>query len=749
MPVPRFPENRAKLLQNLKEYMNNFFTALEDIDPGRTGMFGGKICSLAYLQKTGFVIPASYGLDTGIFKSFLKKTGLGRIIDDILKPKSLDEMRWEEIWDISLRIRNVFVKTRLPLEMQSMGKEAVRLLVNAPALAVRSSAPGEDAGATSFAGLHESHVPVQGSRHVRDAIVRVWSSLWSDRALLYRREIGLDPLKSSMAVLVQECVEGEYSGVAFTIDPTDETRMVIESVPGLNAALVDGSTPPARWVLERKSGRVMGHDPGPWDMDKDPLPDRSGLERIREMALRSEECFGRPQDVEWTMSKGVLYCLQSRPVTTAADKSASLHQADKRPWYLSLHRSFENLQNLRREIEEELLPALERKSLELSRIDVTAMDNAELAQEVTSRHMEMRRWRDIYYAKFIPMAHGVRLLGMLYNDALRPDDPFAFTALLAGTELEAMSRNRLLEAMAQEAGNRPELMRQLEAGDDWRNDPANAAFINLFDEFYTKHGSLMCSSAWCTEGEHGLISLILEMAGRQSVKAAYSLKKKAPSAEQQFFDAFSEERLDFARQVLELARASHAIRDNDNMAMGRLQVELVRAVDEGRQRVLKNNDPIIVLSLKDIPEEYLDVASPTGKSSYGSTALDQEQNNVFKGHPAGPGVAHGPARVVMQPSDLFAFRQGDVLVCEAMDPGMSFVVPLAAAIVEARGGMLVHGAIIAREYGLPCVTGLSRTIRFIKNGDLLMVDGYKGTVTREQSQDSEKYDQISQSTGKP
>jgi len=57
--------------------------------------------------------------------------------------------------------------------------------------------------------------------------------------------------------------------------------------------------------------------------------------------------------------------------------------------------------------------------------------------------------------------------------------------------------------------------------------------------------------------------------------------------------------------------------------------------------------------------------------------------------------------VVLTSDDLFEFKAGEILVCTAIDPNMTFVVPLAAAIVECRGGMLIHGAIIAREYGIP------------------------------------------------
>jgi pyruvate,water dikinase len=59
---------------------------------------------------------------------------------------------------------------------------------------------------------------------------------------------------------------------------------------------------------------------------------------------------------------------------------------------------------------------------------------------------------------------------------------------------------------------------------------------------------------------------------------------------------------------------------------------------------------------------------------------------------------------------------------------MTFVVPLAAGIVERRGGMLIHGAIIAREYGIPCVTGIPDATRLICSGDRLTVDGYLGLV---------------------
>jgi pyruvate,water dikinase len=85
--------------------------------------------------------------------------------------------------------------------------------------------------------------------------------------------------------------------------------------------------------------------------------------------------------------------------------------------------------------------------------------------------------------------------------------------------------------------------------------------------------------------------------------------------------------------------------------------------------------------------------------------------------------------VIRHHAELADFKHGEVLVCDAVDPNMTFVVPLASAVVERRGGMLIHGAIIAREYGLPCVTGVPDATALIETGNHITVDGYLGIVT--------------------
>ena len=87
-----------------------------------------------------------------------------------------------------------------------------------------------------------------------------------------------------------------------------------------------------------------------------------------------------------------------------------------------------------------------------------------------------------------------------------------------------------------------------------------------------------------------------------------------------------------------------------------------------------------------------------------------------------------PASGVLEEAASLILK-GEVLVCDAIDPNMTFILPLAGGIIERRGGMLIHGAIIAREYGIACVTGVPNAVDRIKTGDTVTVDGYLGIVT--------------------
>ena len=181
--------------------------------------------------------------------------------------------------------------------------------------------------------------------------------------------------------------------------------------------------------------------------------------------------------------------------------------------------------------------------------------------------------------------------------------------------------------------------------------------------------------------------------------------------------------------MLDLARNSYQLRDDDNIYLGRIEAQLLAAVQEAKRRLGTQTGGPGDKVLRDVLEKVDFGTESKSTSPTRKPRIGRLQARQLTGQPAGPGISKGNARVIRNHSDLAKFKHGEVLVCDAVDPNITFVVPLASAVVERRGGMLIHGAIIAREYGLPCITGVPDATRLIQTGDNITVDGYLGIVT--------------------
>jgi rifampicin phosphotransferase len=703
-----------------------------DIDERVAASVGGKAVALARMARAGIAVPPFLAVTTAAYQAFLDTAGLRARILGELDRKDFADMRWEEMWDVALRIRNLFLTTSLPEELRAALAEPVAARFERAAAVVRSSAPGEDSAGASFAGLHESYVNVRGVETILEHVKLVWASLWSDGALLYRRELGLDPRRSTMAVVVQEIVAGERSGVAFSRHPEDAARALVEAVHGLNQGLVDGVVEPDRWTLDRSDGTVLEHRaaerremvtaasdgvhlvPLPDELCRVPPLAPHELPLVFGLSRNAEAHFAAPQDVEWTLRRDELYALQSRPITTLAGGSG-----DGRATYLSLRRSFDNLRRLRLRIEDEDLPALVVEADRLSEARLQSLDDDALFAALLERKAAHNRAVDLYVEDFIPFAHGVRLFGRAYNDALHPEDPFEFTDLLTATPMLSLRRNAALERLAG----------SLRAGD---GPGAGHELDKYLEEFGGPGGE-------GAGGREEVLAVARRLAARPA--AAAPTRVGQGELERRFLEAYAEADRERAAELLELGRASWRLRDDDNLYLGRLETLLTAAIEEACRRGLHVGDelaprPVTLPSPLAPPESGGATASPlpapappaSARPATPGTAGIRRQARQVVGQPAGPGLAVGTARVVAGREDLLAFEDGEILVCDAIQPEMTFVVPLAAGIVERRGGMLIHGAIIAREYGLPCVTGVPGATQLIHTGDRVTVDGYLGIV---------------------
>lgn len=700
---------------------------LEEISPSMSGLVGGKTVALAKLHHLGYPIPQSLAISTMAYQEYLQETGLGVKILMELGRKDFQEMRWEELWDAALRIRNLFLTTPIPSGLQKELAETLEKKFYGRPLVVRSSSPCEDSSGESFAGLHDSFVNVQGKGQLLQAVRKVWASLWSDRALLYRQELGLDIETSAMGVLVQELVVGEKSGVAFSRSPTNREQVAVEAVWGLNQGLVDGSIEPDFWALDRRGENILELRPASRELKMTPAEDgliamplpedqlkatpitEEEVIRVAQSTLALEKALGEPQDVEWTLVGNELVILQSRPITNGRQGDAG----DPRGWYLSLHRSLENLKSLQRKIEEKIIPGMENDAKSFAGIDLQPLSDEELADEIKRRREVLSHWESVYRSECIPMAHGVRLFGEFYNDALRPSNPFEFVELLRGESFLAIERNQKLAALSQMVLNDSTLVNILEETPD-------ALPAQLSDDILELAESNGLSI-------HQVTRLVSEMAR----KAFLPEVKSNEALQKAYLDNFKGQNLKKAREILDIGRASYRLRDDDNISLGKINHELARAEREGRRRLDKNTESFLKPLLKENTDEDAVVGPSVPKEPF-EVAKNGKRESLrvrqLQGQPASPGLATAKARVVRSKDDLEAFGAGEILVCDAIDPTMTFVVPLAAGIIERRGGMLIHGAIIAREYGIPCVTGIADATLIIENGDRITLDGYLGIV---------------------
>jgi len=692
-----------------------FFIHIDDISEANRKFAGDKAFNIALLKQSGVNVPASVALKTSACKDYLHSSGMDTFILRELKRKSLNDYRWEELWDISLRIKNAFIRHEMPTNMQNKISAYIKDSFGDKPLAVRSSAPGEDGQNSSFAGLHESYINLTDTKEILKHIRLVWASLWSVSALLYRRQLEIDIFKSSMAVLIQEVICGECSGVAFSKSPDNSQCVAVEAVYGLNQGLVDGTVEPDHWNIDRKTIRICDFFPASAHnkivipakdqiIVEDISPNTKSLPPLNteqvimlaDEALRQEKYFGHPRDLEWTFQDGKLFILQSRPIT-----SPDNHTDFK--YYDNLLLSFEQLKKIRIKLENEILPGMLKTGNEWKQKNIKDIDESDLLDCLVERGKEYRHWLKAYDEYCIPFAHGVRLFGEIYNSKLNPEDPYEFVDLLRTGELLSLKRNQKIFDLSRS------LLVQ-------HND---VEILNTIEEIF---GYKYKDMSEVPDKLLNLIETYTDVAKPEYCKN---------TMEELFINSFADEQKTSAEELLDLGKASYRIRDDDNIYLDGVKRGLESIIKEASRRISAdcfNEEQKTVVEKElavGIPELHSPNINNNDKPLYDETIKFRQ----LVGQPAGKGIAKGYARVINKFDDLFAFKKDEVLVCDAVEPEMTIVAPLASAVIERRGGMLIHGAIIAREYGLPCVTGVPEATKKIKDGDLLSVDGWLGIIT--------------------
>ncbi|HEY2320722.1 MAG TPA: PEP/pyruvate-binding domain-containing protein [Solirubrobacteraceae bacterium] len=270
---------------------------LEELQAADARTFGGKSASLGELLGAGIPVPPGFAISTAVS---------GEMTDALHR-------------DIAARYA-------------AMGEGA--------AVAVRSSALGEDSAEATFAGQQDTYLWVRGADAVCEAVQKCWASLHNPEAVAYRERFGIE--NPAMGVTIQLMVDAATSGVMFTCNPLsgDRSMVAINASWGLGLSVVGGEVTPDDYLVSKVTGEIVRETisdkhiqyvSGPAGAQRvevdearrrEPSLNHAAIARLIEVGRSVERHFGAPQDIEWAFDRDdELFVLQSRPVTALAKKT--------------------------------------------------------------------------------------------------------------------------------------------------------------------------------------------------------------------------------------------------------------------------------------------------------------------------------------------------------------------------------------------------------------------------------------------
>lgn len=296
---------------------------------------GGKAANLAWLTREGLPVPRWWVVDTEAFRRLLDSNALRPFIEGELRILHRATGN-TDIEGVAARIRERILAATLPPELE----QALGALAEAHDgyWAVRSSVQGEDAEGASFAGQMDSYLFQRGIDALRQSVLQVAASAFNTRALLYRKARGIPLTDIRTAVILQEMVDGEVSGVMFTAHPVTGSRRhaLISAAWGVGEGIVAGicntdeftvglfDDTIQRTLADKDVAVVFAQGAGRGTVEvevsaslrhESTLSDAQVL-ALRDMGRRIARLRRFPQDIEWTLRGGAIHILQTRPVTS-------------------------------------------------------------------------------------------------------------------------------------------------------------------------------------------------------------------------------------------------------------------------------------------------------------------------------------------------------------------------------------------------------------------------------------------------
>jgi len=364
----RKPHKIIQKMQQKKEmnFADKYIKWFSELNKGDIKIAGGKGANLGEIFNNDFPVPPGFVVTSNAFEVFVEgiKEQIKNVILDIdfedtaeleKKTKEIRELiigqeMSEELKEEILEAYHILGAEKI--DEQRISEDALNILKNSQEpvfVSVRSSATTEDLSDASFAGQHDSFLNVKGNFDLIEHVKRCFASLYNARALYYRNKKGFSEEGALLAVVVQKMVDSDKSGVIFSKDPiTLKDNVIIEAVFGLGEGIVSGKIHPDNYIVKapndmdlevskikvsEKKIAIVRTSAGSnqivklsSDKSKEQVLTKGQVLEIASYAVKLEEHYQKPQDIEFGIEANKVYILQSRPITTlkAGEKQEEL-----------------------------------------------------------------------------------------------------------------------------------------------------------------------------------------------------------------------------------------------------------------------------------------------------------------------------------------------------------------------------------------------------------------------------------------
>lgn len=647
---------------------------------------GGKAKSLVTLVRSNFAVPKGFVITAKMQKEFFERNEIFELVK--AEEINLNSNDFGEFSSAAKRIRKAIVSAKFSIdEMNIINGALEKLKSDLPSdslYAVRSSAGIEDGAVDSWAGQFDSFLEVQ-EEDIPNYIKLCWASMFGLRAIKYGMKSLLSNHEFPFSVIVQEMINGDYSGIAFSVNPNDsnENHIRIEAVAGTGESAVGGQETPYSVVMGKDDGVIIKRTFG--SQGRIELVKPSILKRLMEEVKRIEKTFEIPVDVEWTVRDSNIYILQARPITT--NKENSTKGTGNLPDILDYELTFK-VSGLGFMFADLLCRGFGYLH------PLFICSNSEFLQYFTNERME-------YAARY-----GHRWLSS-ENGFIEYRKQF--------TDFHKKNYKKLVKIV-----------------NDELNENSVNDFFNLVYEyfvFYSKMDFQFTNLTYLYADENPIIAENLRRIAEFKDIARVWVNFVSIDDDcllNQLMTKISE-RFNISSNNLELYKITEII-----SLFSEKQVKEEVLKERFENSLAYTDGYTIKYAWGKEAEEFVAQVKEVYEAQATADIIGQVANKEDERYVIGK-----VACINVDYSNLEAMEQniaqmdvGAILISEFTAPELMAACNKAKAIVTDLGGMLSHAAIVSRELKIPCIVGTEHASRSLKNGDMIKIDLELGIVKK-------------------